>query len=149
MDYLKLIAFDEDDLKVFSAHLQDAVVRVSEIGYLAGEKRFAMVMNRFNWQKVIAAKGAGESGEFERRLAALRFERVLGAQYKGLTPGKGDQVLNLLALEFQAGEAPGGILLLRFSGEAAIRLQIECIEAELADLGAAWSTNNQPVHPED
>src|SRR5690606_42097555 len=44
---LKLIALDEEDLAVLSAHLQDAVVRVGDILYEAPVKRFAMVVNRF------------------------------------------------------------------------------------------------------
>jgi hypothetical protein len=35
---------------------------------------------------------------------------------------------------------------LNFSGGGAIRLEVECIEAELSDLGAAWSTRRKPQH---
>jgi hypothetical protein len=28
-----------------------------------------------------------------------------------------------------------------------IQLEVECLEAELRDLGPAWSTRNKPEHP--
>jgi hypothetical protein len=34
-----------------------------------------------------------------------------------------------------------------FSGGAAIRLEIECLEAELSDLGPVWSAGKCPDHP--
>ncbi len=38
---------------------------------------------------------------------------------------------------------------MKFSGGAAIRLSVACIEIELKDLGAAWATKRSPEHPED
>ena len=35
---------------------------------------------------------------------------------------------------------------INFSGGAALRLEVECLEAELADLGPSWSTAACPVH---
>ena len=51
MTDLKLLALDSEDLEVISAHTQDAVVRVAEMGYVANERRFAFLMNRFAWEK--------------------------------------------------------------------------------------------------
>ena len=48
---LKLIALDEEDLEIVSSHLQDAVVRVGEMAFVPSRKRFAAVVNRFNWEK--------------------------------------------------------------------------------------------------
>jgi hypothetical protein len=36
-----------------------------------------------------------------------------------------------------------------FSGGAALRLEVECLEAELADLGPAWVTECCPTHAVD
>jgi hypothetical protein len=36
---------------------------------------------------------------------------------------------------------------LTFSGDASIQLQVECIEAELKDLGLVWRTRSRPEHP--
>lgn len=143
MSDLKLIALDAEDLSVLSAHLQDAVLRVGDLAYLKGERRFAMVANRFDW-----AAAAGGSGELVRRRSGLRFEQVLGAQIQGLDPASGDRCLELLAVSFAplGEETPEGYVTLTFAGGAGIRLHVECIEAELKDLGAAWATARCPSH---
>jgi hypothetical protein len=143
MNPLKLIAFDEEDLAVVSSHLQDAVLRVADMAYLPSQRRFAVVLNRFNWEKA----GDGPDAGFERCRTALRFERVLGAQLQNLRPAVGERVLSLLSVSFEAGEPPSGYVTLIFSGDASIRLQVECIEAELKDLGPAWKARSQPQHP--
>jgi Protein of unknown function (DUF2948) len=142
---LKLIALDEEDLEVVSSHLQDAVVRVGEMAYVPSRKRFAAVVNRFNWEKALT--GEEEAQANERRRTALRFDRVLGAQLKQLKPSATDRVLSLLAVHFEPKDHPGGFITLTFSGGASIRLQVECIEAELTDLGPAWRTRSRPQHP--
>jgi hypothetical protein len=147
MSDLKLIALDEEDLGVISAHLQDAVLRVVDMTYLKGERRFAAVVNRFDWTKVTTAGGAKPA--LERRRSGLRFDRVLGAQISGIDLKDQKAVLSLLAIEFTSKDAPEGYVTLHFSGGGAIRLHVECIEAELADLGAAWSTKRQPKHADD
>lgn len=141
---LKLVALDEEDLEVVSSHLQDAVVRVGEMAYLPSRKRFAAVLNRFNWEKALAGEEAQAN---ERRRATLRFERVLGAQIKSLKPSSSDRVLSLLAVRFEPSEHPSGYVSLTFSGGASIRLHVECIEAELTDLGPAWIARSRPQHP--
>jgi hypothetical protein len=79
----------------------------------------------------------------------LRFDRVLGCKCRHVTPAEKETVLNLLAVEFEDKDAPGGIVTLVFSGGAALRLEVECLEAELADLGAVWTTTTCPGHPVD
>ena len=44
-------------------------------------------------------------------------------------------VLELLGIEFRPGEAPGGSVVLMFSRGEMLRLDVECLECELADLG--------------
>jgi len=143
---LRLIALDEQDLEVVSSHLQDAVVRVGEMAYVPSQKRFAAILNRFNWEK---ATKVANNNENERRRTALRFDRVLGAQIKALKPSASDQVLSLLAVRFEASDHPSGYVTLTFSGDASIRLQVECIEAELTDLGPVWRARSKPQHPGD
>jgi hypothetical protein len=147
MQRLALIAFDEDDLKVISAHLQDALVRMEDIAFLPKERRFAAVLKRFDW--VLAAATSNDPDSFyERRESALRFERVLGAQYRNLPLKQtGEAVTALLAVNFEPGDPPGGHIELIFAGGGAIRLEVECIEGELRDLGAVWRTRRKPEHP--
>jgi len=153
MPDLKLIALDAEDLAVISAHLQDAVVRVGDMTYLPREKRFVAVANRFDWAKVTAPKGRGSGdGDFERRRAGLRFERVNSARVQGFDLKDKRTALALLAVTFEPAsdaENPAGDVTLTFSGGAAIRLNVECVEIEMKDLGAAWAAARSPTHPED
>ncbi len=145
MDALKLIAFDAEDLAVLSAHLQDAVVKVSDMAYLPGDKRFALLASRFDWA---GAKCASAPPSVHHRCrTALRFERVLSAKVQGINLQAESHVLCLLAIQFEPAEAPGGFVTLIFAGDAAIRLEIECIEAELKDLGETWQAAGLPTHP--
>jgi hypothetical protein len=143
MTPLKLIALDEEDLAVVSSHLQDAVLRVGDMVYQPSRKRFAAVLNRFDWEKATAGK------DYRRRRAALRFDRVFGAQLRTVKPRASERVLSLLAISFKPTEAPGGYVTLTFSGDASIQLQVECIEAELKDLGPEWRARAKPKHSSD
>ena len=143
MKPLKLIALDEEDLAIVSSHLQDAVVRIGDMVYQPSKKRFAAVLNRFDWESA-----QGDNGkDFKRRRTALKFERVFGAQLKNVKPSAQERVLALLAVRFEPDEAPAGKVILTFSGDASIQLKVECIEAELKDLGPAWNTRSKPEHP--
>ena len=146
MAELKLIAFDADDLSVLSAHLQDAVLKVGDIAYLPRERRFAAIGNRFDWADALEPPN-GKANAYARRRTALRFERVLGAQVQGLDLARKEQVVSLLAIGFEPMEAPEGKVTLHFADGVAIRLHVECIEAELKDLGPVWSVASMPAHP--
>jgi hypothetical protein len=144
MTALKLLALDEEDLRVVSAHLQDAIMRVQDMTYLRRQQRFAAVLNRFDW--LDAEKGEGRRGRYQRRQAALRFDRVLDAKIQNISDRNNDGIYELLTIQFQPSDPPGGEVLLIFAGDAAIRLTVECIEAELRDLSAAWRARTKPEH---
>jgi len=141
MDQLKFIALDGEDLEVVSAHLQDAVVKVSDVLWRPQEKRLVVALNRFDWEAAQA-----DHPEYRRRRAALRFERVMSCKCRHVNPAGKDAVLNLLAVEYTPTDAPAGVVTLIFSGDVALRLEVECLEAELADLGPAWTTAARPIH---
>jgi hypothetical protein len=143
-DPLRLIALDTDDLAVLSAHAQDAVLKVADMTWLPKEKRFVLAMNRFVWEK--AGKGSWRKREYERRRSCLHFDRVEAVQSAGLDRDARETVLELLAIRFEPGDSPSGDVLLDFAGGASIRLSVECLEAQLADLGPAWSATHAPRH---
>ena len=145
MEELKLIALDAEDLRILSCHLQDAVIRVGDMAYLKEGMRFAAIANRFDWEGAVKSK----DDEFQRRRTGLRFERVKSVQVQGIDLKKKDLVLVLLAVAFEPGDEPEGTLILHFAGGGAIRLGVECIEAELRDLGAVWRTQHKPEHASD
>lgn len=140
---LKLVALDSEDLAVISAHMQDSVFKVADIDWSPRDQQFALAANRFVWEEA-ARKRKG----FERRRAALVFKRVLSVRSIGIDRARRDDVLSLLALQFeQKGEGPEGTLELSLSGTASIVLEVECIEVQLADIGGAWETGSKPRHP--
>jgi hypothetical protein len=140
-DPLKFVVLDEEDLEVVSAHLQDAVVKVADVLWRPAEKRLVVALNRFDWE------GAqSERPQYRRRRTALRFERVLSCKCRKLNPAAKDAALNLLAVEYAEAQAPSGAVTLIFSGGGALRLEVECLEAELADLGPVLTAAVCPVH---
>jgi hypothetical protein len=142
MDLLKLVALDEQDLEVVSAHVQDAVMKVGDLEFLPATKRFIAPMNRFAWE----AKTGFRRPRPQRRNSVLHFDRVLGAKTAGIARDKPAEVLSLLAVSFIAMDKPAGIIELIFSGGGAIMLDVECVEARLADLGGAWEATSRPAH---
>jgi len=125
---LKLIAFDAEDLAVISAHAQDACVQREEMAYMPAQKRFALAAMRYDWS-------AAAQGRHERVGAVLRFDRVLKVVQIGLGRRDPAETLNLLAVSFEQTDAPSGFVTLAFFGGAAVRLEVECLEAELRDIG--------------
>lgn len=140
---LKLAALDGEDLVVISAHVQDAVLHVGDLIWSPARNRFAFVMNRFAWE----AGGQGRRRTaYQRRRAAVHFDRVISVRSTGIDRARPDRVLSLLAIEFSEGDAPAGEVKLVFAGGAEIRLEVECIEAQLADIGGVWQTGTKPAH---
>nr|WP_321458377.1 DUF2948 family protein [uncultured Cohaesibacter sp.] len=149
MTMLKLAALDTDDLNVLSSQTQDAVVKVGDINWLKDEGRLVVSMHRFAWEEAIRQQRRlfGSKPSYERHQAILHFDRVTGVKSRNIRAGAKDAVLNLLALTFEPnGEGPDGSISLIFAGDAELRLDVECIEAQLADTGAAWETENLPEH---
>ncbi len=146
MPLLKLMAMDDEDLEILSAHLQDAVVRVADLDWRCGEKRFIAALNRFAWEEQMKGGLFSRAKTGERHRTALRFDRVLSVKTRGFDREKKDNVLSLLTMQFQPTVPPAGIVTLIFSGEAAIRLEVECIEAQLTDLGPVWQAKANPHH---
>jgi len=128
---LKLIALDADDLAVISAHVQDARVQTSDIIWRQDEKRLVVGMNRLDWEQTLA----GETSP-RRLIAALRFDRVLACKSRNIDLAAPETVLELVGIEFHPGNAPSGSAVLLFSHGGALRLDLECLECELTDLGA-------------
>ena len=128
---LKLIALDADDLAVISAHVQDARVQTADIIWRQGEKRLVVGMSRLDWEQTLAGETAPR-----RLIAALRFDRVLACKSRNIDVQAPEAALELVGIEFHPADAPSGCALLMFSQGGALRLDVECLECELTDLGA-------------
>lgn len=143
MEKLKLIAFDGEDLAVISAHLQDATLKVEDMAYLPRQKRFAAIATRLHWTHALAGSNKLDTQQCQ---AALRLERVLGARFMGIDLKARTTELTLLAMQYApvAPNEPEGFVTLYFAGGGAIRLHVECVEAELRDLTPGWERARTP-----
>lgn len=137
---IRLKALDHDDLTAISACLQDAVIKVSDIAFIANSYRFAFVGNRFCWEDdSLTAVG-------KRARVACRFENVLKTSSQNVPINLSNHILNLLSITSEE-TADGTILIfLLFSGMVNIKLEVECIEAFLEDISVPWPTKNIPSH---
>ena len=127
---LKLIALDADDLAVISAHVQDARVQAADIIWRQDEKRLVVGMSRLDWEQTLSGEPASR-----RLIAALRFDRVLACKSRRIDLEAQDTPLELVGIEFHQGDPPGGSALLLFGHGGALRLDVECLECQLTDLG--------------
>jgi len=134
---LKLVALDKEGLAVISAHVQDSCVAPADLTWLPKQKRFVCGAMRYDW-------AAAKSGRHERVFAALRFDRVLKVSHLGLADR--EQPRRLLAVRFEKIDAPSGMVLLTFADGAAIRLDVECLEGELRDIGPRKPAEACPGH---
>ena len=137
---LRLVALDAEDLSVISAHLQDATMRVGDMAHLPKMRRFALVGARFDWP-------LARQDRFERCAVGLHFETVIKVMRVGFDQDP-ERELRLLAIVFLAGSAPSGTVMLSFAGGSAIRLEVECLEVSLSDVGPRWAVDRRPDEPE-
>ena len=139
---LKLIAKTDADLKVISAHLQDSIVKTSDIANLKKNKIFLMQLNRFMWEDV-------EKGVFrknKRIRTVLKFDNVLHVRSKNINQMKGDRFLDFLAIESKEMPDKNYEMNLIFSGDVIIKIIVEAIEVKLDDQGTPWESKNKPKH---
>jgi hypothetical protein len=135
---LKLLAQDADDWAVISAALQDAVAKIGDIRWDAQGRTLTLACNRFRWE------GGGKKGERVR--SALQLGDVTGVQARKLRRDAKSAVVELLSVAFEAGEAPGGAVLLTFAGGGDLRVNVDCLDVILADVSEPWSTPRKPGH---
>ena len=141
---LKLIARTEEDLKVVSAHLQDAIVNTANIANLKKNKIFLMQLNRFMWEDV-------EKGVFrknKRIRTVIKFENVIKVISKNINQSKKDKFLDFLTIETIKMPDNNYEMKIVFAGDSVIKVISEVIEVTLDDQGNAWNTKNMPKHKE-
>ena len=133
-DKLKLLAQDADDLVMISAALQDAQVKLSEISYAPAARTLTFPLTRYRW----------EADGRERVACAVQFGDVLSVKMRDLVR---DATCSLMAVEFmENAEPPGGSLLFLFAGCGELKVEVECVDAAMADLSEPWSVDAQPDH---
>jgi hypothetical protein len=136
---LKLIALDREGLGVISAHVQNTCVKRTDMAWLPRQRRFVVGGMRYDW---VGAK----TGPAERVASVLRFDRVLKVSHLGLKRMDPDATLNLLAVTFEKTDPPAGMIILAFADGALIRLEVECVEVEMRDMGLRQPAAACPGH---
>jgi hypothetical protein len=137
---LKLLAQDEEDLRIVSAHVQDAVLRVGDLAYLPKQHRFAAIVNRFCWE------GCPEGQKGSRVRAGLHFDGVLKVKTRNVRRDDPTAVVELLAINFLSNGDGGGTIDLLLAGGGRIRLDVECIDAQLRDMTRPRPAVGRPAH---
>jgi len=135
---LHLLAEDADDLSIVAAALQDAVAKLGDIQWTPATRQLTIALNRFRWE------APGQTGERVR--SGLQLGSVLSVKARKLKRDAPRAVVELLDVAFEPGEAPGGVILLRFAGDADLRCEVECIDAVLTDVSAPWPARGKPAH---
>ncbi len=154
---LRLTAFDEEDLSVLAATLQDAILRVGDMTYLPRRRRFALVCTRFKWEEAPPDAAGTEARQktagravYQRVRCGVHFDHVMAVQSHDILLDRKKDLLSLLTVTFEpSAEEGSGEIRLLFAGGGAIRLRVECIDAALGDMGAPWATPNRPHHGVD
>lgn len=131
---LRLLAEDADDLQIISAALQDAILRPIDIVWEKQARTVTIAFSRFCW----------ECGGTRVR-SAMQFGDVTAVKSRRL-PRNPDASLELLALDFLPGEAPGGRVILMFAGGGDLRVDVECLDAVVTDISERWPARVAPTH---
>lgn len=131
---LRLLAEDADDLHIISAALQDAILRPVDIAWEPQARRVTLALSRFCWE-------CGGT----RVMSAMQFGDVLSVKSRRLPRGP-EHALELLAMDFEPGEAPGGRIIMMFAGGGDLRIDVECLDAVLTDLSERWPARVAPTH---
>ena len=153
---LKLRAEDRDDLKVIAACLQDALIPLSDIHYIDGERRLVMVANRFRWENCpdLPEAPSGQTdgvdcGNYERVNCGILFDNITAVRRRGLDQRDRGRILELLTMDIETGDHGRTAVVMVFAGGAAIRLEGENIKCRISDIGEPWPTQFRPNHPSD
>ncbi len=139
---LKLIAHSEEDLRVISAHLQDAIVSTKDIAHLKSNRIFLMQLNRFMWEDI-------EKGVFrknKRIRTFLKFDNVLKVSSKNVKQKNTSRFLDFLTIESNLLDDKSYEINLIFSGDSIIKLNSEVIDVTLDDQGLSWESKTTPKH---
>lgn len=139
---LHLMVEDAEDLSVMSSVMQDAIAKVGDFAHLPAQRRFAFVANRFVWE----AAGDRKRGPFARVRTGCHFDDVMAVRQMNLRGDAKDGVVDLLAIRYEPGVDGAGVVILAFAGGGAIRLEVESLNAQLADISAPWATRLRPEH---
>tara|TARA_Y100000590_G_C15654876_1_gene990233 strand:- start:221 stop:670 length:450 start_codon:yes stop_codon:yes gene_type:complete len=141
-DNLRLLAKNQEDLKIMSAYSQDSIVIVKDITFLKKNRIFIMIINRFMWEDI--EKGINRQNK--RIRCALKFDGVLKAKSKKINQSNINKKLECLAIECNELSNKNVEINFFFAGGGIITLISEFIEVVMHDLGKPWYVKHIPKH---
>ena len=127
---LNLGAQDAEDLQVISSLTQDAVLTVDDLKWSRAERQLVFLLKRFRWEDVELSKQQGRDPE--RVQSLLVIQNATGLASQGIDRKQADIVLSLMSLEFSGAVDGVGDLILTFSGDGALKVQVDGLDVGIA-----------------
>ena len=144
---LNLGAQDAEDLQVISSLTQDAVLTVDDLRWNRAERQLVFLLKRFRWEDIELAKQQGRDPE--RVQSLLVIQNAIGLASQGIDRKQADVVLSLMSVEFSGAEDRVGDLILTFSGDGALKVQIDGLDVALRDVTRPYVAPSKQVPNHD
>ncbi|MDB2662977.1 DUF2948 family protein [Paracoccaceae bacterium] len=144
---LNLGAQDAEDLQVISSLTQDAVLTVDDLKWSRAERQLVFLLKRFRWEDVELAKQQGRDPE--RVQSLLVIQNATGLASQGIDRKQADIVLSLMSLEFSGAVDGVGDLILTFSGDGALKVQVDGLDVALRDVTRPYVAPSKQVPDHD
>jgi len=144
---LNLGAQDAEDLQVISSLTQDAVLTVDDLKWNRAERQVVFLLKRFRWEDVELAKQQGRDPE--RVQSLLVIQNATGLASQGIDRKQADIVLSLMSLEYSGAEDGVGNLILTFSGDGALKVQVDGLDVALRDVTRPYVAPSKQVPNHD
>ena len=132
---IRLNAFNNDDLEIFSFLCQDAIISKEEIFYDKAKKMFVATLTRFCWEQ----QKLNNKNINYRVITGLQIRNVKKVEYinfKLKIP-----FYNLLAITYEKEN-----IILNLSMSSKIKLNCKKINAIIEDIDIPWPTKLKPLH---
>ena len=136
MNKLRLRASDTGDLEIIAGAVQDSIFQIGQSRYDKTGLSFTLRLSRY--MREMDTPHRVESG--------LRFDGVLSVKSQGVDLTKQDAYAVILGLIYEATDTPAGIVSVTLAGGGVIQIEVEAIDATLADIGDARKTKRIPKH---
>ena len=136
MNKLRLRASDTGDLEIIAGAVQDSIFQVGQSRYDKAGLSFTLRLSRY--MREMDTPHRVESG--------LRFDGVLSVKSQGVDLTKQDAYAVILGLIYEATDTPAGIVSVTLAGGGVIQIEVEAIDATLADIGDPRKTKRIPKH---
>jgi hypothetical protein len=134
---IKLNAFSNDDVKIFSFLCQDAILSHDEFFFDKDQNLFVATFSRYCWEKEDIINSNNKINY--RVISGLQIKHVQKVSYNKLNSDM--PFLNLLAISYKKKK-----ITLHFSSSVEFVIECKKIEVYLEDIDIPWPTKLKPEH---